>query len=183
MRVGISGAAIATVISQTVSMSSSCPFSSAAKASSAQSPACQPPLFDYLLIVSTASPRSAAGPDDVATAMLNVQSGGTATRCGGDDHHEQGLHDLPPYRHGHRSGLPAGRRYNYGAGKKARVKEAFGFALMVGTVICLITGSLVFCTGRRSSAGSETIRTSSRSPAGRSSIRAISSRSSPTPTM
>jgi putative MATE family efflux protein len=144
---GISGAAIATVISQTVSMLILLSFFLRGKSIVRLNLLHVSRRFsDYLLIVSTGLPTICRqGLMSVATAMLNVQSGVYGDAAVAAMTITNKVYMI--CRHivmGIGQGFQPVAGYNYGAGKKARVKEAFGFALMVGTVICLITGSLVF---------------------------------------
>ncbi len=144
---GIAGAAIATVISQTVSFSILLGFFLRRKSIVRMRARLVSKNFgDYALIVKTGFPTICRqGMASVASALLNIRAAvyGDAAVAAITIANKVYLF-VRNLVLGIGQGFQPVAGYNFGAGKYSRVKEAFRFSLILGSVISVTMGALIF---------------------------------------
>ncbi len=169
-RMGVAGAALATVLSQCISFFFLLAFYISRKSIVKLSPKnISRQLSDYLLIVKTGLPTVfRQGLGSLSTTLLNVQVkvyGDAAIAAVGIANKVYML--LRSFILGIGHGFQPVAGYNYGAGKKDRVKQAFWVATTVGTVIAGVSSFFLLLFSRQligffNPETAETIRVGSR---------------------
>ncbi len=149
LNMGVAGAALATVLSQCVSFTILFSIYMSGKSIVKLSPKrISRRIYDYYLIVKIGLPTVfRQGLGSLASTLLNVQVkvyGDAAIAAVGIANKIYIL--LRSFVLGIGHGFQPVAGYNYGAGKKDRVKKAFWVATVLGTVISVAAGALlIFC--------------------------------------